>query len=91
MGGDQQRALPDIALVGRDGSPGLHSVWTLWPVLEVLMPRDVYGFSTSDKFLLGTIATAFCRYLRGGQRDLAGGRNWATFGNRVANSVQRCC
>lgn len=24
-----------------------YSVWTLWPVLELLMPQDVYGFSTS--------------------------------------------
>lgn len=59
-----------------------YSVWTLWPVLELLMPQDVYGFSTSDKFLLGTIATLFGAFLRmpyALASAIFGGRNWATF------------
>jgi hypothetical protein len=29
------------------------SVWSLWSVMVLFMPESVYGFSASDKFLLG--------------------------------------
>ncbi len=32
-------------------------VWTLWPVMALFMPQNVYGFSAADKFLLGATAT----------------------------------
>lgn len=65
-----------------------YSVWTLWPVLELLMPQDVYGFSTSDKFLLGTIATLFGAFLRMPYALASATRSQLGdfFGNRVANS-----
>ncbi len=59
-----------------------YSVWTLWPVLELLMPQNVYGFSAGDKFLLGTVATlagAFLRMPYSLASAIFGGRNWATF------------
>jgi len=39
------------------------SIWTLWPVMALLMPASVYGFSASDKLLLAAVATLFggCR------------------------------
>jgi NNP family nitrate/nitrite transporter-like MFS transporter len=33
------------------------SVWYLWSVIVLFMPRDVYGFSTGDKFLLAATAS----------------------------------
>jgi nitrate/nitrite transporter NarK len=33
------------------------SIWTLWPVMALLMPASVYGFSAGDKLLLGAVAT----------------------------------
>ncbi len=58
------------------------SIWTLWPVMALFMPRAVYGFAASDKLLLGAVAT-----LVGGCARIPytlgiaafGGRNWTTF------------
>ncbi len=80
--------------VGRDGSPGLLGVG-VWPVLELLlMPQDVYGFSTSDRISARHHRDAVWRVpadaLRVGQRDLAGGRNWAIF-RQSCCVAQRCC
>ena len=33
------------------------SIWSIWSVLVLFMPQSVYGFSASDKFLLGAVAT----------------------------------
>ena len=57
-----------------------YSVWTLWPVMALFMPQDVYGFSTADKFLLGTTATlvgACMRLPYSLATTVFGGRNWA--------------
>ncbi|MEZ0365673.1 nitrate/nitrite transporter [Mycobacterium sp. pUA109] len=54
-------------------------VWTLWPVLALFMPESVYGFSASDKFLLGATATLVAASLRiPYSLGIAtfGGRNW---------------
>ncbi|MEE6178758.1 nitrate/nitrite transporter [Mycobacterium sp. 050134] len=58
------------------------SIWTLWPVMALFMPANVYGFSAGDKLLLGAVAT-----LVGGCARIPytlgiaafGGRNWTTF------------
>jgi NNP family nitrate/nitrite transporter-like MFS transporter len=58
------------------------SIWSLWSVMALFMPASVYGFSTSDKLLLGAVAT-----LVGGCVRIPytlgiaafGGRNWTTF------------
>ncbi len=34
-----------------------YSVWSLWSVMALFMPENVYGFSAEDKLLLGTTAT----------------------------------
>ncbi|WP_142280493.1 nitrate/nitrite transporter [Mycobacterium saskatchewanense] len=57
------------------------SIWTLWPVMALFMPENVYGFSAGDKLLLGAVAT-----LVGGCARIPytlgiaafGGRNWTT-------------
>ena len=41
-----------------------YSIWSLWPVMALFMPRDVYGFSAGDKLLLGTTATLVGACLR---------------------------
>ena len=55
------------------------SVWTMWSVMVLFMPEDVYGFSAGDKFLLGATATLVGGCLRV-PYTLAtakfGGRNW---------------
>lgn len=58
------------------------SIWTLWPVMALFMPASVYGFSASDKLLIGAVATlvggcARIPYTLGIARF--GGRNWTTF------------
>lgn len=58
------------------------SIWSLWSVMVLFMPASVYGFSASDKLLLGAVAT-----LTGGCVRIPytlgiitfGGRNWTTF------------
>ncbi|MGO8849839.1 MAG: MFS transporter, partial [Mycobacterium sp.] len=59
-----------------------YSIWALWPVLALFMPRDVYGFSASDKLLLGTTATLVGACLRPAYAvatAIFGGRNLAMF------------
>ncbi|CAM4300503.1 Nitrite facilitator 1 [Mycobacterium basiliense] len=59
-----------------------YSVWTLWPVLVLFMPQNVYGFSASDKFLLDVVATLVGAGLRvpySMATTIFGGRNWAIF------------
>jgi MFS transporter, NNP family, nitrate/nitrite transporter len=59
-----------------------YSVWAFWPVLELFMPQDVYGFSAGDKLLLGTTATLAGACLRvpySLATAIFGGRNWAIF------------
>ncbi|HZU47218.1 MAG TPA: nitrate/nitrite transporter [Mycobacterium sp.] len=57
-------------------------IWTLWPVMVLFMPRNVYGFSPADKFLLGATATLVAACLRiPYSLGIAhfGGRNWTVF------------
>ncbi|OBA60396.1 MFS transporter [Mycobacterium sp. 1100029.7] len=58
------------------------SIWTLWSVMALFMPASVYGFTASDKLLLGAVATlvggcARIFYTLGIARF--GGRNWTMF------------
>lgn len=58
------------------------SVWTLWSVMVLFMPESVYGFSASDKFLLGATATLIGGCLRIPYTMATatfGGRNWTVF------------
>jgi MFS transporter, NNP family, nitrate/nitrite transporter len=41
-----------------------YSIWSLWSVMALFMPQDVYGFSAEDKLLLGTTATLVGACLR---------------------------
>ena len=59
-----------------------YSIWSLWPVLALFMPRDVYGFSAGDKLLLGITATlvgACLRPIYAVATAIFGGRNVAMF------------
>jgi NNP family nitrate/nitrite transporter-like MFS transporter len=59
-----------------------YSIWSLWPVMALFMPRDVYGFSAGDKLLLGTTATVVGACLRptyAVATAIFGGRNLAMF------------
>ena len=59
-----------------------YSIWSLWPVLALFMPRDVYGFSAGDKLLLGITATLVGACLRptyAVATAIFGGRNLAIF------------
>lgn len=59
-----------------------YAVWSLWPVMALFMPRDVYGFSAGDKLLLGIIATLVGACLRptyAVATAIFGGRNLAVF------------
>jgi MFS transporter, NNP family, nitrate/nitrite transporter len=58
------------------------SIWSLWSVMVLFMPENVYGFSSGDKFLLAAVATFVggcvrIPYTMGIARF--GGRNWTTF------------
>jgi MFS transporter, NNP family, nitrate/nitrite transporter len=58
------------------------SIWTLWPVMALFMPESVYGFSASDKLLLGAVATLVGGCVRVPYTlgiAAFGGRNWTTF------------
>ena len=57
-------------------------VWTLFPVLALFMPQNVYGYSAADKFLLGATATLVAACLRAPYSlgiATFGGRNWTVF------------
>lgn len=58
------------------------SVWSLWSVMVLFMPEDVYGISAADKFLIAATATLVGSCLRL-PYTLAtarfGGRNWTIF------------
>jgi MFS transporter, NNP family, nitrate/nitrite transporter len=41
-----------------------YAIWSLWPVMALFMPEDVYGFSAGDKLLLGMTATLVGACLR---------------------------
>ena len=41
-----------------------YAIWSLWPVMALFMPKDVYGFSAGDKLLLGMTATLVGACLR---------------------------
>ncbi|GED97527.1 MFS transporter [Gordonia crocea] len=58
------------------------SVWSLWSVMVLFMPTDVYGLSTGDKFLIGATATlvgALLRFPYTMATTRFGGRNWTIF------------
>lgn len=62
------------------------SIWSLWSVMTLFMPQDVYGLTPGDKLLLGAVAT-----LVGGAVRIPytlatakfGGRNWAMISSLV--------
>ncbi|MDP7703524.1 MULTISPECIES: NarK/NasA family nitrate transporter [unclassified Mycobacterium] len=41
-----------------------YSIWSLWAVMALFMPEDVYGFSAADKLLLSSTATLVGACLR---------------------------
>lgn len=58
------------------------SIWSIWSVMVLFMPASVYGFSASDKFLLGATATmvgACLRFPYTFATARFGGRNWTVF------------
>ncbi|HEU4361956.1 MAG TPA: nitrate/nitrite transporter [Mycobacterium sp.] len=62
------------------------SIWSLWSVMVLFMPRSVYGLTASDKLLLGAVATLVggcvrVPYVAGTAKF--GGRNWAVFSSLV--------
>ncbi|WP_343599626.1 MFS transporter [Mycobacterium sp.] len=62
------------------------SIFYLWSVMVLFMPREVYGFSTGDKLLLGATASlvgglARFPYAMLGARF--GGRNWTVISSLV--------
>ncbi len=62
------------------------SIWYLWSVMVLFMPQSVYGFSTSDKLLLGATATlvgACVRIPYAMATTRFGGRKWAVFSSLV--------
>jgi len=62
------------------------SVWYLWSVMVLFMPRSVYGFSASDKLLLAATATLVGGLVRipyAMATTRFGGRNWAVFSSLV--------
>src|SRR5271156_1877023 len=62
------------------------SIWYLWSVMVLFMPQSVYGFSTSDKLLLGATATLVGAVVRIPYAMAAprfGGRHWAVFSSLV--------
>lgn len=64
-------------------------VWTLWPVMVLFMPENVYGFSPANKFLLGATATFVAACMRIPYSlgiSAFGGRNW-TVGSIVVLMV----
>jgi NNP family nitrate/nitrite transporter-like MFS transporter len=63
-----------------------YSIWSLWPVMALFMPKEVYGFSAGDKLLLGTTATLVGACLRptyAVATAIFGGRTLAMFSTFV--------
>ncbi|BBZ43477.1 MFS transporter [Mycobacterium parmense] len=63
-----------------------YSVWSIWSVLVLFMPRSVYGLSPADKLLLGATATLVGGCLRIPYAVAVakfGGRNWMVFSSAV--------
>lgn len=59
-----------------------YSIWSLWSVMVLFMPEDVYGFSAADKLLLGSTATlvgACFRIPYALGTPIFGARVWTTF------------
>jgi NNP family nitrate/nitrite transporter-like MFS transporter len=59
-----------------------YAIWSLWPVMALFMPREVYAFSAGDKLLLGITATLVGAGLRPAYAvatAIFGGRNLAMF------------
>lgn len=58
------------------------SVWTLFAVMVLFMPQDVYGLDAPDKFLVSAVVTltgAFLRIPYTLATATFGGRNWTMF------------
>ena len=63
-----------------------YSVWSIWSVMVLFMPRSVYGLSPADKLLLGATATLVGGCLRIPYALAVakfGGRNWMVFSSLV--------
>lgn len=63
-----------------------YSVWSIWSVMVLFMPRAVYGLSPADKLLLGATTTLVGGCLRipyAVAVDKFGGRNWLVFSSLV--------
>src|ERR1700739_2826555 len=63
-----------------------YSVWSIWSVMVLFMPRSVYGLSPADKLLLGATATLVGGCLRIPYAMAVakfGGRNWMVFSSLV--------
>lgn len=63
-----------------------YSVWSIWSVMVLFMPRAVYGLSPADKLLLGATATLVGGCLRlpyAVAVEKFGGRNWLVFSSLV--------
>ena len=62
------------------------SIWSLWSVVVLFMPKEIYGLESGDKLLLAAVAT-----LVGGCARIPytiatakfGGRNWAVVSSMV--------
>ena len=62
------------------------SVWSLWSVMVLFMPTEVYGISVADKFLIAATATctgALLRFPYSMATSRFGGRNWTVFSAAV--------
>ena len=58
------------------------SMWTLFAVMVLFMPQDVYGLDAPDKFLVSAVVTltgAFLRIPYTLATARFGGRNWTMF------------
>jgi NNP family nitrate/nitrite transporter-like MFS transporter len=63
-----------------------YSIWSIWSVMVLFMPRSVYGLSPADKLLLGATATLVGGCLRIPYAVAVakfGGRNWMVFSSVV--------
>ncbi|MBS9533339.1 NarK/NasA family nitrate transporter [Mycobacterium sp. M1] len=56
------------------------SIWSLWSVVVLFMPKEIYGLTSGDKLLMGAVATlvgGFSRIFYTVATAKFGGRNWA--------------